>query len=42
MIVHVSELIAKTRIYSGIGIMENGDISPLLDIPTLFETLLKL
>ena len=42
MIVHVSELIAKTRIYSGIGIMENGDISPLLDIPALFETLFKL
>ncbi|MBI5590026.1 MAG: Hpt domain-containing protein [Deltaproteobacteria bacterium] len=41
MIVHVSELIAKTRIYSGIGIMENGGISPLLDIPALFEILLK-
>jgi|GEM_PF-708669 two-component system, chemotaxis family, sensor kinase CheA len=42
MILHVSELIAKTHIYSGIGIMENGDISPLLDIPALIETLLKL
>ncbi|MFZ3049127.1 MAG: ATP-binding protein [Desulfatirhabdiaceae bacterium] len=42
MIMHVSELIARTHIYSGIGIMENGDISPLLDIPALFETLLKL
>ena len=42
MILHISELIAKTRIYSGIGIMENGDISPLLDIPALFETLFKL
>lgn len=41
MIVHVSELIAKTHIYSGIGIMENGDISPLLDIPALFEALPK-
>jgi two-component system chemotaxis sensor kinase CheA len=42
MIMHVSELVARTHIYSGIGILENGDISPLLDIPTLFETLLKL
>jgi two-component system chemotaxis sensor kinase CheA len=41
MIMHVVELVARTRLFSGIGILENGMISLLLDIPALFSTLSK-
>jgi len=35
MVLPVGELLAKAGLYSGVGIMENGDISMLLDIEKL-------
>lgn len=37
MVMPVGELLGKTKIFAGVGIMENGDISILLDIETLIE-----
>ena len=37
MVMPVEELLAKARIFAGVGIMENGDISILLDIENLPE-----
>lgn len=37
MIMPVGELLAKTKIFAGVGIMENGDISILIDIENLPE-----
>ncbi len=35
MVMPVGELLAKARLFAGVGIMENGDISMLLDIESL-------
>jgi len=35
MVMPVGELLAKVRLFSGVGILENGDISILLDIENL-------
>jgi len=35
MVMPVGELLAKARLFAGVGIMENGDISILLDIENL-------
>jgi len=35
MVMPVGELVAKVRLFAGIGILENGDISILLDIENL-------
>jgi chemotaxis protein histidine kinase CheA len=32
MVMPVGELLAKARLFSGVGIIENGDISMLLDL----------
>jgi len=37
MVMPVGELLAKANIFSGVGILENGDISILLDIENLPE-----
>jgi two-component system chemotaxis sensor kinase CheA len=37
MVMPVGELLAKVNIFSGVGIMENGDISILLDVENLPE-----
>lgn len=41
MAMPVGELLAKAKIFAGIGIMENGEISMLLDIEKLHEELQK-
>ena len=41
MIMQVVRLVARTRLFSGIGVLENGMISLLLDIPGLFSALSK-
>ena len=35
MILPVGELLSRIKLFSGIGIMENGDISILLDVDNL-------
>jgi two-component system chemotaxis sensor kinase CheA len=35
MVMPVGELLAKARLFAGVGIMENGDISILLDVESL-------
>ncbi len=35
MVMPVGELLAKARIFAGVGIMENGDISILIDMENL-------
>lgn len=37
MIMPIGEILAKAKLFSGVGIMENGDISILLDIDSLPE-----
>jgi two-component system, chemotaxis family, sensor kinase CheA len=37
MVLPVGELLAKAGIFAGVGIMENGDISMLLDLENLLE-----
>jgi len=37
MVMPVGELLAKTRLFAGVGILENGDISIMLDIENLPE-----
>jgi len=38
MVMPVGELLAKTKLFSGVGIMENGDICVLIDTNRLPET----
>jgi chemotaxis protein histidine kinase CheA len=35
MILPVGELLSRIKLFSGIGIMENGDISILIDVDNL-------
>ena len=37
VVMPVGELLAKAKLFAGVGIMENGDISILLDIENLTE-----
>ena len=37
MVMPIGELLAKAGLFAGAGIMENGDISILLDMENLYE-----
>ena len=41
MAMPVGELLSKAKIFAGVGMMENGEISMLLDVEKLHEALLK-